>query len=352
MIRIVKIISGNITIRSLIPFFMAKHHIVQEKYLVQWRIENTVNHLNTFIISENRCEIGNTKTKLFWRKDFNILDDNGKKSYLPENVSAVIDSKGIEAIRKIYTGKRSQLDGMDRRSIAFYTALQYIRTPRFREESDKMINAQIKYFMREDVLSPDKVKITKEEILKHKPENKRDKEVLEKIREMPEEEIQNQIFESIHGNNIAIHLTKTGHSKSVIKVAEQAKELFEFQWLFFVARQDTSFVTSDNPCFAIGSKIMNGLLSPRSMVFFPLRPDLCICIKPSNKTQVESFIDLDEQGVRDINLLILSHSYQCLVAKTKEQLVDLTKDFDHRKHRKSRDVVVSKKGPYTMFNLE
>ena len=332
---------------------MTKHHIVQDKYLAQWKKDNTINHLNIYIIPQNKCVDGNTKSKLFWRDDFNILNDDQEKSYLPEDVTSVIDTKGIEAIKKIDYFSQTQLSGEDRSAIAFYVALQYIRTPRHREESNKMMQATIRHYMRKDVSSPDKFRLSKKEILKHQPINQHEKEALEKISLMSDEEIKKQAFEFIQGDDFMVKLTNTGHSKSILKVDRLAKELFEFQWVLFVAQKGALFVTSDNPCFTISpTKIMNGLLSPRSTVIFPLRPDLCISIKPSMKSMTEHFFELNDNQVQGINELILANSYQCIVAREKTQLENLTNSFDYKKHRKSRDVVVSESGDYTMFNIE
>ena len=332
---------------------MAKHHIVQDKYLTQWRKADTENQLNIYIISENKCIERVPDWKGFWRYDFNVLEDENEKSYLPEEVTATIDAKGIEAIRKIDSTQQQQLSGMDRSCIAFYVALQYTRTPRHREEMNKMVGASIKHFMKKDLSSPDKVKMSKKEILEHNPINKREEEALEKIRTMSEEEINAQLFDAIHGDDVKIGLTKTGHSKGILKVPRHAKKIFEMQWLFLIAPKDTSFATSDNPCFTVSrSKMMNGLLSPNSTVFFPLRPDRCICVKPAMKSQTEHFMMLDKKQVRDINSLILAHSYECFVAKDKPQLDNLIKGFDHKSHRKSRDITVSEMGDYTMFNAE
>ncbi|MEX0916920.1 MAG: DUF4238 domain-containing protein [Candidatus Paceibacterota bacterium] len=332
---------------------MAKHHTVQDKYLKQWHIPGTQNHLNVFIIPEGKCHIANTKSPLFWRKDFNVLEDEKEKSYLPEEITSVIDTKGIEAIRKIDFTKQEQLSGIDRSCIAFYVALQYTRTPQHREEANKMIGATIKYFMRKDLYSPDKVKMSKKDILEHEPNNKYEKEALEKIRVMSQEEINTQLFEAIHGDSVKVGLTRTGHSKGILKVPRHANKIFEMQWLFLIAPKDTSFATSDSPCFTVSrSKIMNGLLSPHSTVSFPLRPDVCICIKPGMKSQTEHFMNLDKKQVRDINSLILTHSYECFVAKDKPQLDKLIKGFDYKNHRKSRDVTISEFGDYTLFNAE
>lgn len=330
---------------------MAKHHTVQDKYLSQWRKSDTENQLNIYVIPENDYIERGPKWKGFWKEDFNILDKDGVKSYVPEEVTSVIDSKGLEAIKRIDSGV--QLSGMDRSCISFYISLQYIRTPRFREESDKMIQAMVEHFMRKDISSPDKVALSKDELLAHKPISKKEKEALEKISSMTDKEIKATIFETIQNESFIQGLTDTGHSKGILKVDRLAKEIFEVQWTFLIAPKDTSFVTSDNPCFTISpTKIMNGLLSPNSKVIFPLRPDICIYIKPGVESKTEHFIKLDKKQVKEINKLILQNSYQCLVAKSKTHLESLTKHFDHMNHRKSRNITIRENADYTMFNVE
>lgn len=332
---------------------MAKHHIVQDKYLTQWQKTGTENQLNIYLIPENKFMERGSGWKGFWRDDFNIFDNDKNKFYLPENVTAVIDTRGIETIRNMDCIKQNQLNGEERSCIAFYVALQYIRTPRYREETDKFMEATIKYFMRKDVSSSDKINISKDEILKHRPTNEREREALEKIKNMSDEEIKKQTFDFLHNNDFNICLTNTGHSKSILKIDSLAKGIFEVQWLFLIAPKESAFVTSDNPCFTLSpTKIRNGLLSPNVIVFFPLRPDLCIAIKPSVKSQTEHFLKFDKKKVKELNQLILKNSYQCLIAKDKKQLENLTHNFDYKTHRKSRDVVVSEFGEYVMFNVE
>lgn len=208
--------------------------------------------------------------------------------------------------------------------------------------------------MRRDIFSPHKISISKAEILKHHPINKREQEALEKIRSMPDVEIKKQTFDFLHGNDFNICLTKSGHSKNILKIIKRlAKGLFEVQWLFLITPKDSAFVTSDNPCFALSPmKIKSGLLSPNVIIFFPLRPDLCITIKPSIKSRTEHFIKLDKKRVKELNQLILKNSHQCLIAKDKKQLEDLTQNFDYKNYRKSRDVAISEFGNYVMFNVE
>lgn len=298
---------------------MARHHTVQEKYLTQWKKADNDNQLSIYSIAENKYFERGPNWKGFWREDFNILDDKDH-FYLPEDVTALIDSKGIEVIRNIDCDTHEQLCGEKRSALAFYIALQYIRTPRHREETNKLIQATISRFMREDTKSPADIRLSKDELLKHIPTNQNEKEALQKISTMSDEEIKQATFDAIHIDGLRAQLTKSGHSKSILKIERHAKGLFESQWLFLVAPEDTRFVTSDSPCFTIApTEILNGLLSPQAIVFFPLRPDLCISISPAIKSKTEHFLKIDKKRVRDINRMTLAYSYRCLIAKDKKQ---------------------------------
>jgi hypothetical protein len=329
-----------------------KHHVVQEKYLIQWKKSDKENQLHIYSIPENKCKERGPNWKGFWRVDFNILDE-GEKPYLPEDITSIIDTKGIKSIRKIDLVNQKQLSAMDRSCISFYIALQYIRTPRYREEVNKLIEAYTKHFMGKDLSHPEKVGMSKENILNHQPKNKYEEEALNQIKDMTQEEINMQLFDIIKNKKYGVQITNAGHSKGILKVDRLAKKIFEMQWLFLVSPKDNFFITSDNPCFTISdSKIMNGLLSPRSIIIFPLRPDTCIYISPKLKSKTELYMDLNNNDVKSINELVLNNSYQCVISKDKTQLQDLTKNFNYEKHRKSRDVKVSESGPYTMFNIE
>jgi hypothetical protein len=70
------------------------------------------------------------------------------------------------------------------------------------------------------------------------------------------------------------------------------------------------------------------------------------------KSKAEYYMKLDKGQVRSINSLILSNSTQCVVARDKIHLEKLTKNFDYKNHRKSRDISISESGPYTLFAAE
>lgn len=332
---------------------MERHHVVQRKYLSQWRTSEDTSQLYVYLIPQNEIIERGPDWKGFWRKDYNILSNEDTKSYLPEEITEVVDTKGLNAIRSIDPGKETQLSGEDRSALAFYIALQYIRTPRHREETNKGMHALITHFMRKDLKSPDDVKLTKELVLSEPPKNDYERKAHEAIKDMTDAEIRKAVYDSIHGEDLKTKLTNTGHSKSILKVDKQAKGLFDAQWLFLVAPSDTPFITSDNPCFAIApGKILQGLLSPMATVIFPLRPDICVYIKPKTQSHAEHYLQLTADQVKGINTLILEHSYQSAVANDKGILTDLIRDFDHTKHKSSRDVVITEKGPYTFFNLQ
>lgn len=327
-----------------------KHHIVQDKYLAQWKVGD---QLNIYIISENKIVKRGTKWKGFVREDYNVFIDEGIKSYLPEKITSVVDTAGIETIKAIDPDTENQLSGYERSALAFYVALQFIRTPKYREELNKMIDSTIRSLMKEDISSPEKVNLLKKDVLKHTPLNKQEEEALQKISTMSDEEIQKQVYESLHNDDFTLGVTNTGHSKIFFKLQELSKKVFEGEWSFLIAPKGTSFITSDSPCFAISShKFIKGLVSPFSTIIFPLRPDVCIYIKAKLSLKKEKYVKIDKQRVRDINKLILKNSYQCVIAKDEKHLQALVKGFDPIKHKKSRDVAVTKNGPYVMFSFK
>lgn len=337
---------------------MQKHHTVQEAYLKQWIKSPTENYFCIYVIPENTyIEKGGPGWSGFFKNDFNILKGEGSFYYLPEKFATRIDTLGINVIRKIDTIHKEQLSGEDRSALSAYIVLQYIRTPRYREELDKLLEKQFQYSIKKDPSSPNKISTAKEEILKHKPINKQEELALEWVRKVSNKEIESLVSQSMCGENLHLRLTKTGHSKYILKLVNQlAKELFEFRWSFLIAGKETSFITSDNPCFNISKrKIGNGLLSPSSITIFPIRPDLCICmehIKPIMYSKTEGYVRLDKQKVKSINRMIIANSYQAVVARDAKHLKSITKNFDYKNHRKTRDIVIREKGDYTMFNIE
>jgi len=59
-----------------------KHHIVPKGYLKQWiNKNNTDNKLNIYIIKDNNYIKEGTNWKGFWRKNYNIIDDDSKNFY-------------------------------------------------------------------------------------------------------------------------------------------------------------------------------------------------------------------------------------------------------------------------------
>ncbi len=329
---------------------MQRHHIVQKAYLAQW-VKNT--QLQIYIISENTFIEKGTKWRGFYRENFNVLDDSKNEYYLPEKVTNVIDTAGIGAIRKINSQIKSQFSDEVRNSLAFYVALQYIRTPRFRIESDILMEKMIKHLMRADVVSPDKVHVTKKDILADLPRNILETESMGIIQDMTEEEFKVEVFNAIHSDDVSIKLSATGHSKGILKVSDLAEKLHAFQFLILHAPENSTFITSDNPCFVISEhKFISGPCGPSSITFFPLSPKICLCINAKIQSYQEIHADITEEDVVRINAMILTNSYECVVSETKIQLDDLVSGYDFAHHKKSREATIHENGDYVFINLE
>lgn len=331
---------------------MAKHHFVQEKYLRQWT-SSADNQLNIYLIPTNEILRRGPGWKGFWRDDYNTLTDEKGTSDFPEKLTSTIDTAGITAIRALNPKKQRQLSGEDRSAIAFYIALQYTRTPRHREETDKLITAFGMDGMRERFPTIESLTMSKAELLQHKPKNVREAQALQEIAKLSEEELKVQAFEAIHRADMKARLSKTGHAKGILKVDRHAEKIFDMQWLFLVAPKGASFATSDSPCFTVSKHPqLNGLLSPHALVLFPLRPDILVCVKPSIASHTEYYQRISRDETKRLNALILSHSYECFIARDLPHLRTMTESYDHAAHRRSRDISISKDGPYTMYSAQ
>ena len=329
-----------------------KHHIVQSKYLAQWQNTDSDNQLNIYSIPENKILKRGPAWPGFRRTDYNILDEDDDLYYLPEDVTEKIDTEAINVVRIIDPTSKIILSDYDRSVLSHYIALQYVRTPRYREELNAMVEKVVKQALKENVLAKN-YRFKKEDLIKFVSNNYQEKEILNILKEMSEEEINKQFFDLPNRDDLKIILTNSGHSKQILKIERLAKEIFKFDWLFLVAQKETAFVTSDNPCFVFStSKINQGLSSINGITIFPLSPKVCVAVKSNSNIYRERFLNIDKLQVRDINKLILYNSHQCIVAKDEKQLKHLIKDYDFTNHKGTREVVVYNFNKFTLFNLE
>jgi hypothetical protein len=331
---------------------MAKHHIVQKKYLDQWA-SLPHDRFPAYCISENRFLEANSWWHEFWREDFNVLP-NAEYRYLPEQDTAIIDTLAIKTIKNLNFTKPVGLTNEERVVLSHYTALQYLRTPRQRAELDKMLTADFQEFVRTTNTSPENIQITKTDFLNDAQSDKADPELIDKVKRMTEDEFKNYAFNNIRPSEMGIGLTNEGHSKQLLKLRPHiAEKLFYFQWILLLSPKDTSFITSDSPCYVTSSKkLSQGITARWSTTWFPLRPDICLYIYAGSKSTNEVFIKLSKEQVRNINQQTLYNSYNVVLAKSQKQLERIVKGFDHKQHKQTANIATYHKGPYTMYNLE
>jgi len=287
-----------------------KNHIVQDKYLFQWYRKNE-NFFSLYLIKENSIKDRvNTNWRGFWRKGFNILDGEifSDDDYnFPEEFTNKVDSPGISVIRLLDAKNKKHLDGKDLSILSLYVALQYFRTPRFRDELNSIKELVIKEFYEE------------------------------KEKKLPDTD----------------DFPVKKQMEFILRIEEFAKKIFNFRWIFLLAPKDTSFITSDSPCFAIDndeSNVDKGFLSYEANIIFPLRPDICLMIN-NDKNQGQFFLELNKQNVRDINRLIIENAYSAVVASDKNHLIHLTRNLDYKNHKPYRKAIAHKFGGYIRVGL-
>lgn len=327
------------------------HHTVQEAYLNQWINEKT-GKFSIFVIKNKEYLERTGNWAGFKKPDYNILDDPENK-YYPEEFTSNIDTQGINVIRDLnFSSKR--LLNKERVVLSHYLSLQYLRTPRYRNEINSMINAQFKVYEQIHPLSD--IKITKEDLLKDTPKNEEEKKIFTHFETMTEKEIEDEINAiKIDSNNLTVGLSKSGQSKAMVRNTNYlAEKIFNFQWIFLISPKDTSFITSDNPCFVIPfSKFFSqGLGSDNSVTVFPVSPKICILVDNKIKSKNEIFVNLSKEKVRTINKSIILNSYESVVSTDKRHLEHLLKGYDFGNHKKSRQAKTYKDGDYIIFNLE
>jgi hypothetical protein len=170
---------------------------------------------------------------------------------------------------------------------------------------------------------------------------------------MTDQEFIDSYRDFIMGDNSRLGLNTFGHSKFIFKVPEKAEGIFRFLWLVYKAPKDSSFITSDNPCFAVPKEESDfgvGLFSPNGLIIFPLRPDLCLIICPGTKACDEVYKKLSKSLTKEINQLIVKHSYDVVVGGgNTTHLESLLKNYSHKK---TKEVSVKDSGDYKLIALK
>lgn len=329
-----------------------KHHYVPESYLAQWHNPDNHNQLQVFDhFTPDGVKKSGASNSRFWDRDFNVLTSSKDNYYLPEQLTQVIDTDGIETIRVINKSFGIQLESMQRSDLARYVVLQYLRTPKYREEMNAMFNILIGEEFRKDTLKKGGISITREEVLNDEPQTPEEEKILNDIAKMSDEE-----FEAIKPSaqdiqKMKMVLNTEGHSKSMMKVINLAKTIYRFQWTFFWAGKDTSFITSDSPSFSVSTDLRApsvGFASQDAVTILPLSPRVLLYIDNRRESFKEVHIPVSKSIVKSINKLIMMNSHKCVVAKDKVHLKSLLRGYKH----KNRVVVRKDIGEYSLVTFE
>ncbi len=332
-----------------------RHHIVQEAYLRQWADKE--NQLNIYSIFDKKIIERGPNWKGFWKDDYNVLDKEDETNgydYFPEDLTALIDSKGLDVIKKLET-LRFSLNGHERSCVAFYLSLQYLRSPRRRDEFNDLTDKTFKTLYKDDFIKSFQDDFDIDKLINKEGDKTLKSKIKTELENKSIEEIKKETIDYIKSERFSLQINNTGHSKMLIKNLQRIpKEIFYFKWDFLTANKDTSFITSDNPCFTVSDRdIMAGILSDNVKTYFPLTPNICLRIeKGPYETTKENVLNLSKKEVKAINLLILSNCYNSIIAKDKVHIENIIKGYNFSLHKKSKNIKVYNDGEYFLFNLE
>lgn len=325
------------------------HHIVAKSYLNQWKGED--GQLQLFTHDDGKYLKRGSNWVGFKKQNYNIYEEDAN-FFIPERITEDIDGQGINVIRSLVFGQ--ELTVYQRSVISQFVALQYVRTPRFRKETDLMLEEQIKepFLEHQRKLTDEELLQMKKDVLTEKSGDERDRKAIQEINAMSDEEFIDMYKDFISSSdNMRVGLNNFGHSKHIFKVSKKAKGLFSFMWFLLEAAESSYFITSDNPCFAVPKEGYNfgvGLFSKNGLVIFPLRPDLCLIISPAAESGDERFKKLSKTQTKEINQFILKNSHEVVAARQIQHLKSLLKGY---KHNKLREVKTKEFGDYKLISL-
>jgi hypothetical protein len=166
-----------------------RHHYVPKSYLIQWHNSSANGKLSLFDhFTPDGVKASGANNNRFWNTDYNVLSSSKDDYYLPEKLTQVIDTDGIETIRAISKSFGTQLGSKQRSDLTRYVVLQYLRTPKHREEMDVMLDILIGEEFRKDTFEKGGISITREEVLNDGPQTPEEELLLNDIAKMSDEE--------------------------------------------------------------------------------------------------------------------------------------------------------------------
>lgn len=327
-----------------------KHHIVQKAYLRQWANNG---QLNIFSILENKILERGPNWFGFWVEDYNVFEGESGYDYAPENVTAHIDAEGLRVIKN-FEFNPLYLDGYKKSCLAFYFALQYLRTPRRRVEANKLATATFNNLYKDNFLKSIEEDLDISKLIEEEDNIFVKEKLKAEIKGKTIEKIKSEIIELVKENNMQLEISNPGHSKQMMRLLDISEKLFYYKWTFLVAPKGTSFITSDSPCFISSDKeFLSGILSIGTKSYFPLRPDLCLLIESvPQKNNKEYKLVLSKNDVKEINRLVIKNSYANIIAKDSLHLKSLVSGYDFSSHKNSNDIKIYRDGDYIIFNAE
>lgn len=218
-----------------------------------------------------------SRPKSIFRED-NIYNWNAfdnEERYIIDDLITDIENVGLPVIKKI---QHSPINIEERYSLCRYIAVQLLRTPRMKEQFDKLQLALSENNLINNLKDPEKRKKLSENM------SEEQQKLIRELAENPEEKVKEMNKKFI----LKIKNIREIWLRGSLELLEvMAGHYFEFPWYILKAGKERSFITSDNPVVTISSTKNKSLITKDDINFsettFPLSPKLILLIRKENK---------------------------------------------------------------------
>lgn len=178
----------------------------------------------------------NPKTLATRRYYYSVANEKGEKDPTVEHVLGLVENTAAQIIAKLDAGKK--INYWDKIHLAQFVALMKFRVPAFEHYFADVSEASIKQKMKDDFPSVEAVQEKLEELGTDDPANSKQAE---------------DIFRGLQDPKYRIVSNSAARiAAMLIFTLEISRMLALLEWIFVVAPEGTSFVTTDDPVFVLG----------------------------------------------------------------------------------------------------
>lgn len=287
---------------------------IRQHYVAKFNLEyftDEVGFINIFDANENRYRKSSARDAAVINNFYTTLDTEGNKSYGIEEYLSKIENSAAPIFRKINNGDYN-LSEEDKTYLAIYVSLQLHRTPKYREQTNRLVKEVSKKMLQVMASNTELFEKKMESVLK------------EKVTPDKIKELQKFVFDDQYDISVPQEYSLNFLIENHLDIA---KLIIQFKWTLLIAPQNGLFITSDSPLSMVQTKKHHpmfdgpGFLIDGTETTLPLTPKVCLYF--SQKSGQTSSLPISRELVRMINIRTVYNSTRFLFSNNEAVLMNL-----------------------------